>query len=103
MYYGPRRVGVYDPIDTKSIQWNAGMAGYDKGKEMEKAHAQLDAQDAQGEQEDAQNRMMGMQQAAHERNLQAAEQQRRAYESETARRGMESQDRKYNLLSGLLR
>lgn len=100
MYYGPRTYGLYSPQDTKSAMWNAGMAGYDKGAEMSKAHSQLDAQDAQGEQEEAQNRAMGMYQAAHERNLQAAEQQRRAYDSETARQG---QQQKWNVLSGLLR
>lgn len=100
MYYGPRSVGLYGPLDTKSSMWNAGMAGYDKGAEMSKAHSYLDAKDAEGEQQAAQNQAMGMYQAAHERNLQAAEQQRRAYDSESARQG---QQQKWNVIGNLLR
>jgi len=100
MYIGPRAMRLYDPADTKKAMWNTGLSGMDNASEMAKGHDHLDAQDAQAAQEESQNRMMGMYQAAHERNLQAAEQQRRAYDSETARQG---ENRKWNVIGNLLR
>lgn len=100
MYYGPRSVKLYDPQAIKKVSWDVGSVGADIGKEMSKASDHLDAQDAVAQQEHDENRMMGMHQAAHERNLQAAEQQRRAYDSQTAR---DAQQRKFSVLGDLLR
>lgn len=40
-----RTVGLYDPIDTKTMQWSGGMAGRDTGSEMQKWHDQYTAQE----------------------------------------------------------
>lgn len=100
MYYGQRNVRMYDPGDIKKISWDVGSHGADVGKEMTKASNTLDEQDARAQQEHDMGMQQSMHQAAHERNLQAAEQQRRAYDSETAR---EAQNRKFSVLGDLLR
>ncbi len=99
MYYGPRTVRMYDPGDIKKISWDVGSHGADVGKEMSKAGDQLGAQDAAAQREHDMGMQQSMHQAAHERNLQAAEQQRRAYDSETARTG---QKQKFGVLQSLL-
>jgi|688.fasta_scaffold32422_5 hypothetical protein len=98
MYYGQRNVRMYDPGDIKKISWDVGSHGADVGKEMTKASNTLDEQDARAQQEHDMGMQQSMYQAAHERNLQAAEQQRRAYDSQTAR---DAQQRKFSVLDGL--
>jgi len=90
---------MYDPGDIKRISWDVGSYGSDMGKEMSKASDALDAQDARAQQEHDMGMQQSMYQAAHERNLQAAEQQRRAYDSQTAR---DAQQRKFGVLGELL-
>jgi hypothetical protein len=90
---------MYDPGDIKKISWDVGSHGADVGKEMSKAADHLSAQDAAAQQEHDMGMQQSMYQAAHERNMQAAEQQRRAYDSETTRTG---QQQKFGVLQSLL-
>lgn len=100
MYFGQRTAGMYNPQDTKKAMWGGSIVGRDTGEEMAKGHEALDAQDAAGQMEYAQNRAASQAQNQHEMGLQAAEQQRRMYDSQTARMG---QQQKFGLLGGLLR
>lgn len=103
MYYGQRQVNLYDPIDSMSVA-SGGMSPRERGAEMQKWHDKLDRQDEKAQQEHDMGMQQSMYQAAHERNLQAAEQQRRAYDSQTARQtALDNQARKYSVLGDLLR
>lgn len=99
MYFGRQNVGMYDPIDTKKVQWGVGTLGRETGMEMDKSRQQVEAQDSMAARQHAQQMASAAAQEQHERALQAQEQQRRAYESETARMG---QQQKYGLLGGLI-
>lgn len=41
-----RQVGLYDPIDSQAVQWNAGMQGRETGQAMMNWHNHLAAQEA---------------------------------------------------------
>lgn len=99
MYYGPRTVRMYDPHEIKKMSWDIGSHSADVGREMDKASDVLSAQDAQAQQYHDMGIQQSMHQAAHERNLQAAEQQRRNYDSMANR---EAQQRKFSVLGSLV-
>ena len=88
-------VNIWDPIDVKSSQWKAGMAGREVGQEMEKARDQMYANSGgpdpfqEGERQQQQN----------ENDLLRREQERREFDSATARM---AQGQKMSVLSGLL-
>lgn len=100
MYYGRQTVGMYDKDDEKNLMYGGSLIGRDAAQNSANNRAGVEADDAAARQEYFQNQMQQQYQAAHERNLQAAEQQRRAFDSQANAAG---QAMKYSVLSGLLR